>query len=420
MTNFVLTQHYIIYDVIVFYFNNDTLPTIWLRESAVGTMFSIPVRQILVATLLFVCLLCFIYVITGRTDQSNVDIKRPVHRKYFPHKTDHSKVKKGVRKVKNPKHKDLVTISSKLPTLSSSVIREIKTFTFFIGYPRSGHSIVGSILDAHPHIVLSHELMFFEQWDAYYNEMDTPEQRKANLFNLIYQKSYKNVLPGGERHVNRSQKGYTLAIERSWQGKFDHYIDVIGDKCGGSIMLQYLKDEATVETRYFKLAKDLHTQIKVIHVLRNPYDTIATRLLYQIGKKKSMKSAKFVVEVKNKGGNILLNNTKLYQKRLKEKIRIFFDMVDAIEKFSRLIGKDNVLLVHHKDLVHSPVETIATITSFLGVPSEEKYLQMCADKIYKNVSRSRKLVIWPSDLRRMVESRMHNYEDLKGYTFTSD
>ena len=33
----------------------------------------------------------------------------------------------------------------------------IRTFVLFIGYGRSGHSLVAAILDAHPKIVIAHE-----------------------------------------------------------------------------------------------------------------------------------------------------------------------------------------------------------------------------------------------------------------------
>src|SRR5690606_30490598 len=35
---------------------------------------------------------------------------------------------------------------------------ELATFVLFVGYPRSGHSLVGALLDAHPEIAVSHEL----------------------------------------------------------------------------------------------------------------------------------------------------------------------------------------------------------------------------------------------------------------------
>ena len=37
----------------------------------------------------------------------------------------------------------------------------IKFYVFFVGVARSGHSIVGAVLDSHPHIVISHELNVF-------------------------------------------------------------------------------------------------------------------------------------------------------------------------------------------------------------------------------------------------------------------
>ena len=47
--------------------------------------------------------------------------------------------------------------------LPQSVIDQTKTFAFFLGYPHSasGHSIVGTLMDSHPHIVISHEVDVF-------------------------------------------------------------------------------------------------------------------------------------------------------------------------------------------------------------------------------------------------------------------
>ena len=45
--------------------------------------------------------------------------------------------------------------------LPQYVIDRVKTFVFFLGYPHSGHSIVGSLMDGHPQIVISNELDLF-------------------------------------------------------------------------------------------------------------------------------------------------------------------------------------------------------------------------------------------------------------------
>ena len=397
-------------------------------------MFSIPVRAIIVSTVFFLCVGLLIYVMMekrtsgyplSRDASNDLESIRSVHAEVI-FKSSRHPVSKG-KKPKKPKMKDHITISLDLPTLPPNIIKGIKTFAFFIGYPRSGHSIVGSILDAHPHIVMSHEFMFFERWSSFYGNNYTSQEWTANLFNMIYQKSYRDTLPGGAKHVNRTQKGYTLAIDSLWQGKFNEYVEVIGDKCGGSVILQYLKDKGMITAQYLKLVKELHVGIRVMHVQRNPYDTIATRLLYQIGKKKKMKSAKFVVHMKSMNSNstmgisdLYMNDSKLYHKRMKEKIRSFFEMVDAIVDFVKLVGPENVFAIHHRDLVHRPEQTIASITAFLGVRSEKKYLELCTAKIYKTVSRSRNLVIWPNDLKTMIESKIQEYEMLRGYSFVSD
>ena len=45
------------------------------------------------------------------------------------------------------------------PALTQGVINHIKKFILFIGYPRSGHSIMGSLMDAHPHMVIAYEFL---------------------------------------------------------------------------------------------------------------------------------------------------------------------------------------------------------------------------------------------------------------------
>lgn len=39
----------------------------------------------------------------------------------------------------------------------------VKTFVFFLGHSHSGHSIIGSLMDSHPHMVISHEVGIFRK-----------------------------------------------------------------------------------------------------------------------------------------------------------------------------------------------------------------------------------------------------------------
>ena len=38
------------------------------------------------------------------------------------------------------------------------VFESVEKYCMFVGYPRSGHSLVGSLLDAHPNMIIANEL----------------------------------------------------------------------------------------------------------------------------------------------------------------------------------------------------------------------------------------------------------------------
>ena len=64
--------------------------------------------------------------------------------------------------------------------LPLSVINRIKIYVFFVGVARSGHSIVGAILDSHSHIVISNELNVFRSL------LNLPDITKSMLYNKIW------------------------------------------------------------------------------------------------------------------------------------------------------------------------------------------------------------------------------------------
>ena len=297
--------------------------------------------------------------------------------------------------------------------LSPKIIKSIKVFLFFIGYARSGHSIVGSVLDAHPHIVVSHELQFMNKWDFNMFDMKNAGSISTRLYKKMYKNSLGSVMPRSIRKQN--SKGYSLSIKHSCQGSFDSYIDVIGDKSGGGVTTAYMSNRTIFLSHYELLKRGLNIPIKVVHVIRNPYDNIATKYLYLIGVKDYKRAKDFVRHVKE-------NKTAIRPivSVLKGIIARHFDMVQAVTELIKLIGRSNVLDVHQRDLVHHPRKTVVSITEFLGVKAEEDYLELCVNKIFKEVSYSRNLLVWPDELREMIEQRIKDYKFLEGYSFISD
>ena len=90
----------------------------------------------------------------------------------------------------------------------------------FVGYPRSGHTLIGSLLDAHPHIVIANELDIFQKW----TEWAEAEKTRENLLNKMYENSC--IQAQGKGYRSATKVGRTYSVPNQWQGKYKDYIKV--------------------------------------------------------------------------------------------------------------------------------------------------------------------------------------------------
>ena len=85
----------------------------------------------------------------------------------------------------------------------------------FIGIGRSGTTLIGALLDAHPNMAIA-------------NQQTTPKYLRPRLFSrsqIFY------LLLRNSRNAVRTRRmgGYSYAVTGQWQGRFDA-LEVIGDK----------------------------------------------------------------------------------------------------------------------------------------------------------------------------------------------
>ena len=84
----------------------------------------------------------------------------------------------------------------------------------------------------------------------------------------------KSIINDGLRAEATNIKGYTLFVDGLYQGRYVDHIDVIGDK-KGLTTVEMLLESPHKWLVAFNVLKSLNT-MKVISVIRNPYDNIAT------------------------------------------------------------------------------------------------------------------------------------------------
>ena len=95
-------------------------------------------------------------------------------------------------------------ISQSFVGFTEEDIAGIEKYVIFVGYARSGTSIIGSLLDAHPNMIIAHEYMIFKTWLLDDKNRDTLNGNRSYVFNELHQKSYRaSCLGSRSEHKER-------------------------------------------------------------------------------------------------------------------------------------------------------------------------------------------------------------------------
>lgn len=131
-------------------------------------------------------------------------------------------------------------------------------FVLFVGYPGSGHTLAGSILNAHPQALVANELdaLFY-----LHNGL-----RRDRIVNAIARHERKF-----DRHARQNPKGYSYKFPGD---SLDHKatIHVLGDKKGYPTARRLAKHPWLADT----IRRELGPELRVVHVVRNPFDLAAS------------------------------------------------------------------------------------------------------------------------------------------------
>ena len=277
----------------------------------------------------------------------------------------------------------------------------MEKFVFFIGYGRSGHSFVASIMDAHPNVIIAHEYYLFDKLtDANSYQLI---QTRSSLFDELYWSSYHSARAGW-RSDRTTGKGYNLNLGGTWQGQFER-LKVIGDKTGGATAMMYHNSPLLFKAVLKRLRYLTGVPYLALHVVRNPYDMIATTALYQASSDINNEKVKANATAKFKQLSYLEKATDLVLTKAAA--------VEAMVRDCRL----QVLEVHLEDLIANPSDVIHNMCSFLGVPCADIYVQTCREKVFARNSRSRDVVVWTDRIRERVEGAIQRFPFFNRYSF---
>jgi hypothetical protein len=244
---------------------------------------------------------------------------------------------------------------------------EVERFCFFVGYGRSGSSLLGSLLNAHPDVVIAHELGVI----PYVEHGFTRNQLYGTL--LRRDRDFASL--------GRRWTGYEYAVPHQHQGDVRR-LRVVGDKHGEITALQIDKRPHSLA----KLRATVGVPIRALYVTRNPYDNIAT-----------------------------------FARRMRTSIddatAKYADLCRCVDTVTSLLGPDELLHVDYDAFLGAPGPGLAALCRFLDVDAEPAYLDDCASVVWAKPSRTRHDVDWSDAQRRSVQAILDAHRALHHYTF---
>ena len=254
---------------------------------------------------------------------------------------------------------------------SSKAFNNLSTYCMFIGYARSGHSLIGALLDAHPNVIIADQLDALEQIQAGIGKQD--------LFQLLLHNSRSRVEQG------RARGGHSYHVPGQWQGRFTT-LRVIGDKKGQRATSRLREDPELLR----KLGQTLDLPVKVFHVIRNPYDNIATKYLKR-----------------SRHGPVDLRCL----------IEEHFVLCQTIVDVKRHLRSGVMRDVYHEAMIEDPRHWVRTLCEFLGIQCPDDYVRACSKIVFSSPNKSRCDIEWSHDNRELVRTRMASIDFLSGYCF---
>jgi hypothetical protein len=246
-------------------------------------------------------------------------------------------------------------------------VRDVRAYCMFVGYPRSGHSLLGSIVDAHPHAICSHELDALRLVESGFS--------RNQIYSLILKNSAEFA-----RHGRVWTFGYKYEIPGQWNGRFEKLL-LVGDKKGGLSAVRFAKDPQLLD----RLRRVVGPTVKLLHVVRNPFDNIAAMVRRGMG--------------------------------LAEAVDEYFSRADAVLDLGRRVDQRDLLTISHERLVASPADVITGLCTFLGLDPRRDYIDACCRVVNTEPHKTRTQIEWDEGLLRMVRERSLANPFLRDYTF---
>ncbi|HZD11568.1 MAG TPA: sulfotransferase [Candidatus Binatia bacterium] len=252
------------------------------------------------------------------------------------------------------------------------LFQDVHTFCAFVGHVKSGSTLIGALLDAHPDAVIADEIDVLSYAMAGF--------RKEQIFHILLKAARRDYLKG--RVTARRLAPYSVAVPGQWQGRY-RSLQVIGHSQAGPVTRKLSEDLSLLDQLRETMSG---IDLKLIHVIRNPFDPISLMM---------------------QRGNRSFANA----------IDHYFSYCEALSVLHRRLGQENLFAVRYEAFVENPRTHLNNICRFLDLEASDEYLEACITILYDSPEQSRQDLDWEDRWIERVEQEIAQVPFLAGYSY---
>jgi hypothetical protein len=162
-------------------------------------------------------------------------------------------------------------------------------------------------------------------------------------------------------------------VPGQWQGEFSR-LRVIGDKKAGASTGQLSRDPSLLD----RLRETVKVPLRVVHVVRNPYDNIAT---------------------------MQRRDRWRADRTLESSADLYFELAEAVEALRARVAAEEWIDLVHEDFVDDAEAAVRRLCGFVGLEPAESYVRDCAATVLPSPKRTRDGLPWSPELVESVQAR---------------
>lgn len=250
---------------------------------------------------------------------------------------------------------------------SPSALDSIATMCVLIGHTKSGGSLLGAMLDAHPSVVFGDEVDVLELCSAGF----TPDQ----IFRTLERSASREAMGG--RVTARRLGGYSLSMP-GWQGIHDRPT-VAGVSRAGPTTRVLADSEGALEDFLGTFADH---RVVALHVVRRPHDSVAAMVL------RSGRS-------------------------LEDAIADYTEQCVRLEHLRDRLP--DVVTVHYRELIESTSDVVRRILDHLSVEVIDSHIDSCVSLVDPGMTPESELIDWDAPAVDALAALAQRFDFLEPY-----